>query len=312
MLPTLNFFGHFPLKLDMNALVDDPRFIPTSVRAAVSIRNATENPEIGEHAIEAMVCAEPMVAAALLRMANSAAYRRGDAVTEVGQAIFTLGLSQVRMAASHVAMLQLVHGVRPRAAKGAAESLLLHSISISTFAEILARKASYPEAPRVASLGLFHELPAFLFLARANRAPQDFESLADIRGVLERTPLRSYELVMQDLGLPELAVFNHVESALIDRAHAYVSHPNPLQLHPSEDADRTELSGEEVVKAQEQADASFVVLVQGAVPRAHHLDEDVVPSLPAPPASVGAHGSPVIEPAGMLAGLRKAWAGLFR
>lgn len=299
----------------MTALENDPRFIPTSVRAAVSIRNATEDPQISEHDIERMVRAEPMVAAALLRMANSAAFRVGEATADIGQAVFALGLAQVRSIASHVAMLQLVHGIRPRAARAAAEALLLHSISVSAFAEQLARQEGYPEGPRLASLGLFHEVSMFLFLAQANRVPEEFEAIADAKARLKRVPLRSYELIMQDLGLPELAVPTLAESALVDRAHAFVAHANPLTAHPAEGGDRSALSGELVLITQARADAAYVSLVEGAVARTHGSDDGRNALAEQHPDFAGTLSPAPAEAArsvGIIAALGRFWGGLFK
>lgn len=294
----------------MTDFAEDPRFIPTSVRAAVAIRNATENPAIGEHDIERMVCAEPVVASALLRMANSAAYRLREPVTDVGQAVFTLGLAHVRSVASHVAMLQLVHGIQPRAARAIAEAVLLHSISVAAFAERLGRERGHQEAPRLASLGLFHELPVFLFLAQANRLPEEFASLASAQARMQRIALRSYELIMNDLGLPELAVLKAAELAFVDRAHAYVAHRNPLRAHPADGGKREELTPEQIAATQAKADADFVNLVEGVVVRSHQAATGAAPAAVAPPAAQ----APVREPmhTGLIARVERLWDAIFK
>ena len=76
-------------------MADDPVFIPSSVRAAITIRNAAEDPCINDVAIQRMVAAEPTVAAALLRLANSATYRRGKLVESVADAVMLLGMGEV-------------------------------------------------------------------------------------------------------------------------------------------------------------------------------------------------------------------------
>ncbi|MCB1910178.1 MAG: HDOD domain-containing protein [Rhodocyclaceae bacterium] len=268
----------------MGPIADDAFFIPSSVRAAVSIRNATEDPRIAETVIERMVSSEPMVAAALLRLANSAAYRRAEPAESVSTAIMMLGMAEVRAVASQVAMLQLVRGIRGRAARLVAESLLLHSISISLFAAELARASPELGCGRVGTLGLFHEMPTFHMLAGSNHDPERFDSLEAIGEMVKTVRLRSFELLMQDLGLPSLAVPRVDESELIDRAHAYVTHPNPLSMHPDEAGDRSAIAPERAVMLQAAAEAAYVTLMEGPIPQSlREIEIDVDPASPAAP-----------------------------
>ena len=264
----------------MNPISDDAFFVPSSVRAAVSIRNATEDSRIAETVIERMVASEPMVAAALLRLANSAAYRRAEPADSVSQAIMMLGMGEVRAVASQIAMLQLVRGIRGRAARMVAESLLLHSLSISLFAEELARASPDLDRGRVGTLGLFHEMPTFHLLAGSNQNPDQFATLEAIDAVAKSRRLRSHEMLMQDLGLPSLAVPRIDEMALVDRAHAYVTHPNPLSMHPDEAGDRSGISPERIVMLQAGAEAAYVTLVEGPIP--HEVSEAAAESGPVP------------------------------
>ncbi|MCB1889547.1 MAG: HDOD domain-containing protein [Rhodocyclaceae bacterium] len=250
----------------MSMMADDPVFIPSSVRAAITIRNAAEDPCINDVAIQRMVAAEPTVAAALLRLANSATYRRGKLVESVADAVMLLGMGEVRAVASQVAMLQIVRGIRGRAARLVAENLLLHSISVSTFAEQIARGIDGCEPGRVATLGLFHEMPTFLLLAGSNQSPEKFETLADISRLAETVPLRSFELLMQDFGLHSLAIPRVVEAEAVEQAHLYVTHPNPLRMHPLEGGERKGMAPEQIVLLQAMADAAYVTLVEGPLP----------------------------------------------
>ncbi len=250
----------------MSILADDPVFIPSSVRAAITIRNAAEDPCINDVTIQRMVSSEPTVAAALLRLANSATYRRGKLIESVADAVMMLGMGEVRAVASQVAMLQIVRGIRGRAARLVAENLLLHSISVSTFAEQIARGVDGCEPARVATLGLFHEMPTFLLLAGSNQSPEKFETLADISRLAETVPLRSFELLMQDFGLHALAIPRIVETEAVELAHAYVTHPNPLRMHPLEGKERKGMEPEQIVLLQAMADAAYVTLVEGPLP----------------------------------------------
>lgn len=292
----------------MTSLVEDFQFIPTSVRAAVSIRNAAEDPNVCETVIESMVGAEPIVAASLLRLANSAAYHRSQSIDSVSAAVRCLGLAHVRSVASHVAMLQLVRGIRGRVARSMAEALLLHSISIAAFGECLAAKGRRHDPARVDTLGLFHELPTFLFLSGSNRQPKQFESREQICALYARTVLRSYEMVMQDLGLPDFAVLHVGEQKLLDRAHRLVVHANPLIADAAAAAAADDaLDPDEIQAVQARADESFVRLVEGPMPRAHVHAAHAMPET----RGAAADAAPARSGSDLMARLKRRLLGLF-
>ena len=244
--------------------MEEPFAIPTSVRAAMTIRNAAENPAISPAVLEHMVSAEPSVAAALIRLANSPLLRRGASVEAVRTAVQLLGSGEVRAVASQVAMLQLVRSTQGKSARWIAENLLWHAISVSTFAEALAIELGEGEPHRVATLGLFHELPSFHLLASAQRqlGTVDVSIAQVIQRVASGSP-RALQLLMQDIGLPQLAAPRRDEWMLVDLAHAYTARANPIAMHAAEDQPGDQLSPQRIDRLQAQADAVYWALMGG-------------------------------------------------
>ena len=244
--------------------MEEPFAIPTSVRAAMTIRNAAENPAVSPSVLEHMVSAEPSVAAALIRLANSPLLRRGAAVEAVRAAVQLLGAGEVRAVASQVAMLQLVHSTQGRSARWIAENLLWHAISVSAFAGALAVEVGEGDPLRVETLGLFHELPSFHLLACAQRqlGSHDVSIAQVIERVSTGTP-RRLEWLMQDIGLPQLAAPRRDEWMLIDLAHGYSARANPIAMHAAEDEQGCQLTPQRVDRLQARADTLYWALMGG-------------------------------------------------
>ena len=230
----------------------------------MTIRNAAEDPDVGAAVLEHMVSVEPNVAATLIRLANSSLLRRGAPVEAVRTAVQLLGTGEVRAVASQVAMLQLVHSTQGKSARWIAENLLWHAISVSTFAEALAIELGEGDPYRVATLGLFHELPTFHLLASAQRQLGTVD--VSIAQVVERVAggsPRSLELLMQDIGLPQLAAPRRDEWMLVDLAHAYSARANPIAMHAAEDLPGDQLEPQRIDRLQAQADVVYWALMGG-------------------------------------------------
>ena len=71
---------------------------PTSTVAALGIHQALDDPDCSTDAIARQIQAEPLLAARVVALANSAAYNRGGkVVTDVKNAVNLLGFRAVKM-----------------------------------------------------------------------------------------------------------------------------------------------------------------------------------------------------------------------
>jgi len=73
--------------------------LPSMPMAAMSIVRICDDPEAGLDDLSSAVSLDPALAAQILRLANSAAYRRGDEITSVDRAMMQLGLKVVKLTA---------------------------------------------------------------------------------------------------------------------------------------------------------------------------------------------------------------------
>ena len=78
---------------------------PVDFNATLRLRQSLQNPDLPTGKIAAMVETEPLVAARLLKLANSVLYRRDDTpVRNLGTAVTRLGLKVVKSTALAIAM----------------------------------------------------------------------------------------------------------------------------------------------------------------------------------------------------------------
>ena len=149
--------------------------LPSFPDVAVRVQRALESEHCTPDTLARVVHSEPVLAARLLKLANSALLERGAGpVTELRTAISRLGFDMVRSAAVAVAMEQLLLGREYRDIRAELERLWRHSVAVSALAHVLAR--DFPALNRDEALlgGLMHDIGRLYIRARA----RDFPGLA--------------------------------------------------------------------------------------------------------------------------------------
>lgn len=110
---------------------------------------------------------EPLIAAKIVSMANSAAYNRGGAnVTSVREALGKVGLGMLKAVASAVAMRQLADNALPPN-KLVVARLWQHSVEASALAAVITRRFTGRSAETAMFVGIVHEIAGFYLLSKA-------------------------------------------------------------------------------------------------------------------------------------------------
>ena len=141
---------------------------PTCFDTAVYLRQELQNPEVPIAHIVRLVSVEPLIAAKLLHIANSAYYNpSGAAIRGLPEAITRLGVNLVRTTALAVAMNQLMRSREMAAFSELTRDLWQHSIKTAAAARLLARTHTRVLPDEAMLAGLVHDLGAFYMLYRA-------------------------------------------------------------------------------------------------------------------------------------------------
>ena len=146
---------------------------PTFLEASLRIKECADDPDVSLQEIANLIQTEPVLAARVIRMANSALLNpSGKAITAIGPAVVRIGLLPVRTLAFVVAAQQLENDFRTDSLKLLSSALWLHSIDVASRAHVLAKhfKACTPDKAML--VGMLRSVGEFYLLARISGFPE--------------------------------------------------------------------------------------------------------------------------------------------
>ncbi len=177
---------------------------PTFAAATVQVRAALDDPDVNADKLAGVISREPLLAAKLVRLANSAAVSpAGKAVADVRSAVIRVGHAAVRSMAVAVAFEQLradqeLQQVRPRL-----EAAWRHSVQVASLSYVIARKLTRFAPDEALFAGLVHDVGYFYLVSRAPRYPELEGHDALVEGILREWHPSIGQAVLHAYGLPE-------------------------------------------------------------------------------------------------------------
>jgi HD-like signal output (HDOD) protein len=163
-------------------LMQDRLELPSMPDIAIRVREAVNDPDAGAAEVTRIVQADPVVAAQLLKAANSALYAGQKSVDSLNAAVVRLGLRQVRELVMAVTMGQVFRSRNPLLNKRMVE-LWMHSSLVAAIAAVMARRLPGFDSDRGLLAGLVHDIGVVPMLNHAS----DYEELARDPAMLENT-----------------------------------------------------------------------------------------------------------------------------
>lgn len=155
--------------------------VPTHFSLTIRLRRALNNPDTSVRDIANIVKAEPAIAAAVVRSANSASIYTGGVIHDVERAVGKVGLATVRRVALAIAEQQLSKSKDLMAFASISRVLWLNSLYTASVAEVVADKLTAFPASVAQFKGLVAPLGAFYTLYLASKYPE-------IKGDQEQLP----------------------------------------------------------------------------------------------------------------------------
>lgn len=138
---------------DLSMMVSQFPPLPTNTtRILIEIRS----PKVNQRRLVSLVAQDPILSAAVLRMANSAFAAQASEVTSIEQATLLLGNDSIVA----VALCGAMGGLRSKASAGGfnANALLQHNVATGLFAAALARRVPPVRPEEAMTAGLLHDL----------------------------------------------------------------------------------------------------------------------------------------------------------
>jgi hypothetical protein len=162
--------------------------------AAVTLRvqRALDDPDISVTDIAKLIQAEPVLAARVVAVANSAAFNHsGRPIADVGGAVSRLGFRNVRSMATALMVRQMggAAGSGSPLQQRMAAQLWEHTAHVAALAHVLARRVTRLDADAAMFIGIVHEVGGFYLLSRSS----------DFPGLLEGDPADWDEADMLEL-----------------------------------------------------------------------------------------------------------------
>jgi HD-like signal output (HDOD) protein len=207
---------------------------PTCFDTVLRLRKELQNPNLSLPRLAQIVQLDPLVAAKLMRLANSVAYSpHGQPVRDLPSAINRLGLNVVRSTAMAVAMGAILHAKELAGFAKLARALWEHSIYSAAATRLLAhvfgqtRSEGKIRSEEALLAGLVHDLGAFYMLYRAVQYPELRERPDTLRHLIAQWHEAIGVTLLETLRLPR-----EIAQASVDH-----DHPRPVPDDPRTLAD---------------------------------------------------------------------------
>jgi HD-like signal output (HDOD) protein len=183
-------------------LRDERLELPAFPEAVLRIQRALQSPDTSTDDIVRILSSEPALAARLLRMANSAEFRRTENVTDLRKAVSLMGFNMVRSVAVAFAMRQLRRkDTYTPTAQLQLEQAWEDSLNASAMCFVIAKRFTRLNPDQALLTGLLHVLGRLYIIMRSKDAAE--LSDAEMRQVIDGWHAAIGKAILESWGLPE-------------------------------------------------------------------------------------------------------------
>jgi HD-like signal output (HDOD) protein len=184
-------------------LRDERLELPAFPEAVIRIQRVLQSPDTKTEDVVRILSSEPALAARLLRMANSAEFRRVDQnITDLKTAVARMGFNMVRSVAVAFAMRQLRRkDTYTPTAQLQLEQAWEESLGASAICFVIAKRFTRLNPDQALLTGLLHVLGRLYIIMRSKDMPE--LSDAEMRQVIDGWHATVGKAILETWGLPE-------------------------------------------------------------------------------------------------------------
>jgi HD-like signal output (HDOD) protein len=184
-------------------LKDERLELPAFPEAVLRIQRALQSPDTTTEEVVRILSSEPALAARLLRMANSAEFRRVDQnITDLRKAVARMGFNMVRSVAVAFAMRQLRRkDTYSPTAQLELEQAWEDSLNASAACFVIAKRFTRLNPDQALLTGLLHVIGRLYIIMRSKDAAE--LSDAEMRQVIDSWHAGIGKAILESWGLPE-------------------------------------------------------------------------------------------------------------
>ena len=204
-----------------NELSSNAIELPSFPDIALRVQKVLGDESISTERIVRVLGAEPMIAARVLTLANSAALNPGSkAVTELRAAVTRLGLDALRSAVIGFAIAQLR---RARSFKGIERHLSVlwqHSVLVASLSFVIARRGAKVSPDTTMLAGLVHGVGKLYILTHSMRHPALFADQVMYQRIIRDWHANIAKALLESW---------HVAEEIVDAVHSYEDESRDLR-----------------------------------------------------------------------------------
>ncbi|MCB1907400.1 MAG: HDOD domain-containing protein [Rhodocyclaceae bacterium] len=185
---------------------------PTCMELCLRIKRVLDDPLCGIDEVSRLISVEPLLAAHVVRMANSPLYHRGGKpIADVRSGVLRVGTAAIRPMALALVARQITQSV-DRRVRAEADQLWRHTIEVAALSWAIAVDVFGVLPDQALYAGLVHKLGSFYLLARASEFPELIAEDSELADLIRYWNPRISREVLMALGTPE-SVADAVEEA---------------------------------------------------------------------------------------------------
>jgi len=178
--------------------------LPSFPDVVLRVRNALENEDSSTHDLVRIIGAEPVLAARLLTIANSAVLKpTGDPITDLNTAVSRLGRSMTRSAAMSFALAQLRSAQKLDLVRERLASLWERSAHVAALSFVLTRRYTKLNPDEALFIGLMHGIGEMYIVVQSDEYPALLANESDIAEVIEKWGPRIGSSIIESWGFAD-------------------------------------------------------------------------------------------------------------
>lgn len=186
----------------LQAIRNDQMVLPTLPEAALRIRNAVQQPDIGITELAREIGSDTALSARLIRVANSPLMRARTEITDLQMAISRLGINYTSTLALGVALEQMFRAKSPVIQRKMHE-IWSKSLEVSSISYVLCRNYTTLVPDQAALAGLVHQIGALPVLTYAESHPELLQDPQSLTFVIDEVHPSIGNRILHQWNFPE-------------------------------------------------------------------------------------------------------------
>lgn len=177
--------------------------LPSWPAVVIQIRRALEDEESSIQDVVRLIGSDPVLAARVLKTANSAFIGRSNQVSDLRSAVNRLGFDMVRNLSISLAISQIFHSKISEQIKLQLAELWVQSTSLAAFCYVLAKQSRRVNPDEAFLAGLIHDIGKLYVLMRAQGNSELFDSGDSLEEIMDEWNSNIGRAIVESWGFPD-------------------------------------------------------------------------------------------------------------